>query len=100
MEARCGMPGSPTTLLRAVRQFTVIEGCLAAIGDRRRRGEFRDQQFRIVDLRHHQDLAELGGDRRLRRGLPAVCDTSDTLAPSQRTSRRNGKPATERLAQS
>ena len=75
-------------------------GLPAAIGNRGRRGEFRDQQFRIVDLRHHQDLAELRRDRRLRRGLPAVCDLSDTLAPSQRTSRRNGKPATERLAQS
>ena len=62
----------------------------AAIGNRRRRGEFRDQQFRVVDLRHHQDFAELGRDRRLGRGLPAVCETSDTLAPSQRTSRRNG----------
>jgi hypothetical protein len=30
---------------------------------------------------------------------PAVCDTSDTLASSQRTSKRNGKPATERLPQ-
>ena len=100
MEARCGTAGSPTTLLRALLQFTDIEGCLAAIGNRRRRGEFRDQQFRIVDLRHDQDFAELCRDRRLRRGLPAVCDTSDTLAPSQRTSRRNGKPATERRAQS
>ena len=69
---------------------------LAAVGNRRRRGEFRDQQFRIVDLRDHQDFAELRGERRLR-APPAVCDTSATLAPSQRTSSRNGKPATERL---
>ena len=41
----------------------------AAIGNRRRRGEFRDQQFRIPDLRHDQDLAEARGDGRLRRGL-------------------------------
>ena len=32
---------------------------VTAIGDRRRRREFGDQQFRIVDLRHHQDFAEL-----------------------------------------
>ena len=62
-------PGSPTTLLRALLQFTIIDGW-PRTGDRRRRGEFRDQQFRIVDLRHHQDFAELGRDRRLRRGLP------------------------------
>ena len=42
----------------------------ARIGECGRGGEFRDQQFRIVDLRHHQDLAEPCGDRRLRRGLP------------------------------
>ena len=71
MEARCGTAGSPTTLERAVRQFTDIEFCPPRIGDRGRGGEFRDQQFRVVDLRHDQDLAELRGDRRLRRcGLP------------------------------
>ncbi len=44
-------------------------GLLAAIVDRCRRGKFRDQQFRIIDLRHDKNLAELCGDRRLRRGL-------------------------------
>ena len=44
-------------------------GMAAAIGNRGRRGEFRDQQLRVVDLRHHQDFAELCRDRRLARRL-------------------------------
>ena len=36
----------------------------------------------------------------MQRIIKAVANIRDTLAPSQRTSRRNGKPATERLAQS
>ena len=69
MEARCGTAGSPTTLERAVLQFTDIEGCPPRSEIVAGRGEFGDQQFRIVDLRHDQDLAEPRGDRRLRRGL-------------------------------
>ena len=42
----------------------------AGTGDRGRRGEFRDQEFRLIDLRHDKDFAELCRDRRLRRGLP------------------------------
>ena len=44
-------------------------GSLAAIVDRCRRGKFRDQQFRIIDLRHDKNFTELCRDRRLRRGL-------------------------------
>ena len=38
---------------------------LAAIGQRRRRLEFGDQELRLVDLRDHQDFAEPCGERRL-----------------------------------
>src|SRR5689334_4036779 len=34
------------------------------------------------------------------RAVPAACENSDTLGLSQRTSSRNGKPATERRPQS
>jgi hypothetical protein len=39
---------------------------LAVIGQRSRRLEFGDQEFRLVDLRDHHDFAELRGERRLR----------------------------------
>ena len=39
---------------------------LTAIGQRGRRLEFGDQQFRLVDLRDHHDFAEPRGERRLR----------------------------------
>ena len=98
MEARCGKAGRPTTLERAVRQFPTAK-VPAAIRDRGGSGEFRDQQFRIV-VCATTDFAEAGGDRRLRRGLARGLRVSETLAPSQRTSRRKGKPATDRFAQS
>ncbi len=39
---------------------------LAMVGQRGRRLEFGDQQFRLVDLRDHHDFAEPRGERRLR----------------------------------
>lgn len=42
---------------------------IGRIGDRRRRGEFGNQQLGVIDLRHHEDLAELGRDRRPRSSL-------------------------------
>ena len=85
-------------LLRALFQFTAIHRLLVCAGNRGGRGEFRDQQFWIVDLRHHQDFREPGGDRRLRAARSAIPAT--TLAPLQLTSKRTGKPATERSTQS
>ena len=73
------------------------EGVLRdAVGERRRRGEFGDDALGIVDLGENQNVVELRRERR----LAAFCDTSATLAPEHWTSKRNGKPAIERLAQS
>ena len=53
---------------------------LATLGQRRRRGELRNQQFRGVDLRHHQDLAELRRHRRCGGALRRLCHQRDTGA--------------------
>jgi len=69
----------------------------AAIGDLRRRGEFGDHQFRIVDLRDHEDLAELRRHRlrrrrRLRRAAgPPGC--SPCAAPWARDAGTGGDSA-------
>ena len=53
----------------AAELASIAQQLLAAIGDGRWRGKFRDHQFRIVDLCDHQDFVELGRERSLRRRL-------------------------------
>ncbi len=69
ISALCGMPGSPTMLLRADAPVDNHLG-LPALGQSRGRLELRDQQFWRVNLRDHQNVAEARGHgRRLRRRL-------------------------------
>ena len=69
---------------------------LAGTGDGGRRGKFRDQQFRVIDLRHDQDFAELCRDRRLRRGLSGGLRNqrhADAVAANFKTERIAGHRA-------
>ncbi len=100
MVARCGTAGSPTTLLRALLQFTIIAGGpprseIVAGAVNSAISNFGSQI--CATTRISPRLAVTGACVAAR---SAVCARSETLAPLQRTSRRNGKPATERLAQS